>query len=358
MESILGSILTAADKDDPFKAAMFGNLKEDYVEGAKWLQRAAQQGNGDAQLQLGELHRNGRGVVQDFVEAFLWLNVAATSTNTIPTDNLTEAGKNVFEAIGSTADRARRARSDLAEKMTAQQIAEGQRRAAAFMPRKESLPAQERSGGADISSMGTGFFISEDGCFLTNFHVVEDAKRIGIKTKGRTFPATILKADAANDVAVLKVSGDFRLVPIAASRSVKLGDSVFTIGFPNAQIQGLEPKLTKGEINSLAGIRDDARYFQISVAVQPGNSGGPLVDASGNVVGIVTLRLDDLKTLKLTGSLPQNVNYAVKSSFILAFLESIPELAGKLKAPHPASARKFEDVVKEAQDAVALVLVY
>ena len=156
---------------------------------------------------------------------------------------------------------------------------------------------------------------------------------------------------------MLKVSGAFRPLPLAASRAVKLGDAVFTIGFPNTQMQGVEPKLTKGDINSLAGIQDDPRHFQTSVAVQPGNSGGPLVDARGNVIGIVTLRLDDVKTLKLTGSLPQNVNYAVKSSFISAFLETLPDVAAKLKEPG-AKERKFEEVVKAAEQAAALVLVY
>ena len=132
--------------------------------------------------------------------------------------------------------------------------------------------------------------------------------------------------------------------------------SVFTIGFPNTGVQGLEPKLTRGDISSLAGMRDDPRYFQISVPVQPGNSGGPLVNASGSVVGVVTLRLSDWNTLKLTGAIPQNVNYAVKSSFIAALVEGLPELAAKLKSLHASKDRKFEDVVKETEAAAVLVL--
>jgi S1-C subfamily serine protease len=102
---------------------------------------------------------------------------------------------------------------------------------------------------------------------------------------------------------------------------------------------------------------DDARYFQISVPVQPGNSGGALVDERGNVVGIVAARLNAVAALDATGALPENVNYAVKSSFLLSFLESVPDAASKLKEPNTMD-EKFEDVVKSAQDAAVLVLVY
>ena len=146
-------------------------------------------------------------------------------------------------------------------------------------------------------------------------------------------------------------------MPIAASRTVKLGGTVATVGFPNIGMQGFSPKLAKGEIAALSGAADDPRYFQISVPVQPGNSGGALVNARGNVVGIVAAKLDASVALAASGSLPENVNYAVKSSLLLSFLESVPDVASKLKEPVTVD-RKFEDVVKSAQDAAVLVLVY
>ena len=113
----------------------------------------------------------------------------------------------------------------------------------------------------------------------------------------------------------------------------------------------------KGEIASLSGAGDDARHFQISVPVQPGNSGGALVDERGNVVGVVSAKLNAGAVLRSSGALPENVNYAVKSSYLLSFLESVPDVAAKLKEPS-AKEKKFEDVVKEAEQAAVLVLVY
>ena len=91
--------------------------------------------------------------------------------------------------------------------------------------------------------------------------------------------------------------------------------------------------------------------------MQPGNSGGALVDEHGNVIGIVSAKLDASAALAASGALPENVNYAVKSSFLLSFLESVPGVEAKLKKPNIVD-EKFEDVVKSAQDASVLVLVY
>ena len=164
-------------------------------------------------------------------------------------------------------------------------------------------------------------------------------------------------SQAAINIAFLTADRRFAPLPIAASRTVALGGTVATVGFPNIGLQGFAPKLAKGEIASLSGAGDDPRYFQISVPVQPGNSGGALVDERGNVIGIVSAKLDAGAALAASGALPENVNYAVKSSLLLSFLESVPDVDAKLKAPNTAD-EKFEDVVKSAQNAAVLVLMY
>lgn len=120
-------------------------------------------------------------------------------------------------------------------------------------------------------------------------------------------------------------------------------------------LQGFNPKLAKGEIASLSGIQDDPRYFQISAPVQPGNSGGALVDEHGNVVGIVSAKLNEATALVASGALPENVNYAVKSSLLLKFLASVPEVTAKLEPPN-TKKENFEDVVKSAEGAAVLLI--
>ncbi len=150
---------------------------------------------------------------------------------------------------------------------------------------------------------------------------------------------------------------DLAPLPIAGSRTGLLGGTVATVGFPDIGLQGFAPKLAKGEIASLSGAGDDPRYFQISAPVQPGNSGGALVDERGNVIGIVSAKLDASAALAASGVPQGGMNYAVKSSLLLSFLESVPDVSAKLKAPNTAD-EKFSDVVKSAQNAAVLVLVY
>ena len=191
-----------------------------------------------------------------------------------------------------------------------------------------------------------------------------------------------VKVDGSNDLALLKAEGRFAPLAIAASSAVKLGGTVagrstggngeffFRLEVRTASNPSLFPPLApvhfpfpKGEIASLSGAGDDARYFQISVPVQSGclhtATSGALVDESRQVgmVGVVSAKLSARAALASSGALPENVNYAVKSSYLLSFLESVPEVSAKLKEPRTAE-RKFEEVVKDAEQASVLVLVY
>jgi S1-C subfamily serine protease len=133
---------------------------------------------------------------------------------------------------------------------------------------------------------------------------------------------------------------------------------VFTIGFPGTVLQGTAPKLTQGEVTSLAGILDDPRHFQTSLAVQPGNWGGPLLDRCGNVIGIVAARLGDIAAFKTAGVLPQNVSYALKASIFTTLLQAVPEMTAKLKAPSPGTDRPLSEAAPEVEQSIVLVTVY
>lgn len=209
-----------------------------------------------------------------------------------------------------------------------------------------------------LYDFGTAFFITDDGYLITNDHVVRGTRKVRIKNKEKFFDAKVVKTDSKADLALLKVEGDsFTALPLAGVKSPELGADVFTIGFPNVDVQGFEPKYTDGKISSLAGIRDDPTRFQVSVPIQPGNSGGPLLNRYGAVDGVMVARLNDAAIFAESGSMPQNVNYAIKASSLREFLKKIPELDGKLKS-QVGSSRKHADVLKRAEDAVVMVMGY
>lgn len=245
--------------------------------------------------------------------------------------------------------------------MTRDQIAEAQRLTREFKPRQAMQPDTTGSASpvakSGPSGSGSGFFITAGGFLITNAHVVKGGSKFKLVTPSGLIPAIVVRVDEGNDIALLKAEGHFASLPVAASRAVRLGSTVATVGFPDIGLQGFSPKLAKGEIAAMSGVQDDPRYFQISVPVQPGNSGGALVDERGNVVGIVCAKLDAATALNASGALPENVNYAVKSGFLLSFLESTPEVIAELREPNTKD-EKFEEMVNSAERAAALVLVY
>jgi uncharacterized repeat protein (TIGR01451 family) len=169
------------------------------------------------------------------------------------------------------------------------------------------------------------FVVSPDGLIATSQHAVAGAVRMTVTlSTGKEYEASLVAESERTDLAVLRVptrTPDFLV--LAPARSVRVGQSVFTYGFPVADILGMEPKYTEGSISSLSGIKGEAAYMQISVPVQPGNSGGPLVNDSGQVVGIVAAQARIQSFLSTTGTLPQNVNWAVKSEY-LGMLVDLP----------------------------------
>ena len=209
----------------------------------------------------------------------------------------------------------------------------------------------QSSSAYDLMGTGTGFFISEDGWFITAAHVVAGSREIQLIIRGDAVPARLVRIDHANDVALLKADGQFAALPIAVQTDLRLGDSVFTIGFPMPGIQGQSPKLTRGDISSMAGLQDDPRHFQISAPVQPGNSGGPLCSADGTVQGVIVARINDQFVMQSSGVVPQNVNYALKMAYLLPLLAPEPGVSALRVSPRVGSTTPAEAV----EAAVAIV---
>jgi S1-C subfamily serine protease len=174
-----------------------------------------------------------------------------------------------------------------------------------------------------VASFGTGFLIRPDGMLATAYHVIEGATRIEVKCPGTAATTAMAESNApSNDLAVLRiVSSNLPYLPLAKPRSIRPGDRVFTVGFPVASVLGADAKFSDGSVAGLSGPGGEASLVQITVPIQPGNSGGPLLNEAGEVVGVVTSSAAIRPFLAMTGTLPQNVNWAVKSEYLRPLID-------------------------------------
>jgi hypothetical protein len=203
---------------------------------------------------------------------------------------------------------------------------------------------------------GSGFFITTNGYFVTNYHVIKGADKIGLRdVQGKTYEAVVVKVDTNNDLALLKVDGAFSALSVVNSRSIRRGARVVTVGFPNIDIQGKEPKLSEGIVSALTGIQDEPTVFQISVPIQQGNSGGPLVSMDGNVVGIVASKLSALYMIKNRGSVPENVNYAIKSNYLNEMIQTDIVISKLVLPPSKRPPKDLVELSERVENSIALV---
>ncbi|PWT72289.1 MAG: hypothetical protein C5B46_07010 [Proteobacteria bacterium] len=191
--------------------------------------------------------------------------------------------------------------------------------AAALVPC--AVSAQNQGSGTVRS--GSGFSISRSGYVVTNAHVVTGCSQVRVLGDRQQGPGTVIATDPNIDLAIVKTS-----LPIPTSLALRggpplrLGESVIVFGYPLTGSLSREGNLTTGNVSALAGLRDDPNFVQVTAPVQPGNSGGPLLDESGHVIGVVTSKLDAMKTAQRTGDIPQNVNFAVNLEALSAFLDT------------------------------------
>lgn len=212
--------------------------------------------------------------------------------------------------------------------------------AAVEQRRLAELEAERRAEQARVDAYkrgttGSGFFVSKNGHIVTNAHVLGDYQfAIAKDSTGKIYELDVIAIDKQNDLALLQAAKKTEGLTIMPGQSVGKGLRVYAIGYPQPGIQGTESKITDGIISSMTGLRNDNDSYQISVPIQAGNSGGPLVTESGAVVGVIVATVNARKFFSITGDIPQNVNFAIKPDILEGFLKSnkiTPLRPGKAK---------------------------
>ncbi len=194
-------------------------------------------------------------------------------------------------------------------------------------------------------SFGTGFFVSIDGEILTNNHVVAGCRNLTIKG-GQ--PVQVISRNPVSDLALVKSEiMPHHIAVFRSGTSPRVGDTVVTFGFPLPGVLSSEGNVSTGIISATTGLQNDIRFVQISAPVQPGNSGGPVFDASGHVIGVVVAKLDTMRVAQFTGDVPQNVNFSVHWSEVRALLDEQGVGYKKLPSQQAISTRAIAKIGAE-----------
>ena len=311
----------------------YGNgqgVPQDYETSVKWYRKAADQGDASAQHQLGLKYYFGKGVPKDLIYAHMWLNLAVT------------AGEKDSKKFRDRAEK----------KMTRAQLAKAQKLAREWKLGVRNLG--EKEGAQFISrlspeslkrkSTGSAFYISSKGRLLTNYHVIKGCQEVRLPSKEKL---KLVAVDKFNDLALLSSKSHIsNYARFRSGRGIPLGAEVVVAGYPLRGLLASGLTITSGTVSALAGLNDNRSRLQISAPIQKGNSGGPLLDESGNVVGIIVEKLNAMKLAKITGDIPQNVNFAVKATVARLFLE---EEGVEYKTNRSSSKMKSEKIAAEAQ---------
>jgi len=217
---------------------------------------------------------------------------------------------------------------------------------------KNNKPQEARRGSDKNIKVGsgTGFFINNAGHIVSNNHVIDQCNAVNAYYKGDARPLKILAIDRKNDLAILKaeVRPDDTF-PVAKDDAILL-EEIYVAGYPFGKSVSGSVKVTKGVVSSLSGLGNNYSNIQIDASLQPGNSGGPIINKKGNVVGVAVAKLDYKKVLEAFNTIPENTNFGVKSSTLNQFLN-----ANKISSTFP----KGSDMsIKDIGDKIEKATVY
>ena len=351
-------------------------VSKSYSKAATLYREAAEQGHLAAQLNLGVLYHNGLGVNRDDSEAIWWFRKSADQGNPVAYANLGimyENGfaveKNISEAINCykkalELDPNYAFAKDALSRLGIRWQDIVQEKTPVSPSETVSTSSVETNTSTDkeddeisIDASGTGFVIDKRGFLATNYHVTKGAKNIFVclQLEGiwKSFHAVVVKDDPTNDLSIVRIDDEdfahFSNLPYNfTTSSLDVASDIFTLGYPQVHIMGTEVKYTTGVINSKTGIQGDPTHYQISAHIDHGNSGGPMFNAKGAIVGITDSGLDKAEF--------GDVNYAIKSSYLKSLVDALPI---QLELPHDTSIGKLPRVeqIKILTKYTALILI-
>lgn len=205
-------------------------------------------------------------------------------------------------------------------------------------PKGQAKPSkkQDKPESSGSTSTGSGFFVNTEGVALTNAHVVEGCEDATLTGYGK---ARIVALDKANDFALLKVTAPAATDPVRFRRSgLQLGEAIYVLGFPLAGQLDNGLNFTSGIVSSLAGPGNDSRALQLTAPIQAGNSGGPIADSAGLIVGVTQAKLSEVAAIQSGGAFPQNVNFGIKAPLATGFLRANSIEPQEVDSAEPLSA--------------------
>jgi TPR repeat protein len=345
-------------------------VAKDQAEAVKWFTKAAQQGNAIARYNLATKYESGQGVAKDTKEAFRWYRLAAAqgygrgqynvavayaNGRDVPRDDVMAAV--YFDLAASTLPPEDAAKAAANRERILRGLTEGQRAQVQTVSR-QCRETQYRQCGAPPGAApalapvasGSAFFINGDGYLVTVAHVVGTCKAVRAPKVGDLQRVAV---DSDTDLAVLKASKPSpHYARLHGGRPVRPAESVLTVGFPYPGALRLGPTVTAGVVAALSGLYDDKRFLQITAPVQHGNSGGPLVGSTGAVVGVVDAGLMSDEMTKMSGDLPQSINFAVGLESLRDFLDA---KRVRYETAPGAPVRPAPDIAEEAMAYTVLV---
>jgi len=348
----------AAEQDDVGAQHNLGYLYfngkgvvKDHRVAFQWYKKAAEQGLNDAQFELGALYASGDGVAKDDQQALMWYRKAAEQGYAAAQGNLASMyadGQGVpkdeqrayFWWLLASAQSGERGASLAAEyrdavekrlkpeqRSSAQAAARNWKPGTGAPPSTPSYASAGEEGGlksapsrlsptsVQANATGSGFRVAR-GTIVTNHHVIDGCSRLRVNGVA----AQVGGSDARSDLALLRATLAGLSTSLRAQRAA-VGEPVAVAGYPlHGLLSGFN--MTTGSLSSLSGMGGDTRLVQITAPVQPGNSGGPVLDSAGNLMGVVVSKLDAIKAAKLTGDIPQNVNFAINANVLRSFLDA------------------------------------